>query len=123
MRVGTFQWRQRSMGMLDRVHVVKQCIAATSIYQLSFTAPTAQQLADIQAVIREFAASADGARPGLQVLSPSEVVYAMPKHLAGLAYPNLRVFSLALQAKPLALLFQPRHRPWCWGCEGDWMRG
>jgi hypothetical protein len=95
MRVGTFQWRQRSMGMLDRVHVVKQCIAATSTYQLSFTAPTAQQLADMQAVIREFVASAAGAHPGLQVLPPSEEVCAMPKHLGGLAYPNLRVFTCA----------------------------
>lgn len=112
MRVATFQWRQRSVGMLDRVHVVKQCVAATSIYQLSFTAPTARQLADMQAVVREFVASAQGPGRGMQVLSPSEVVCAMPKHLGGLAYPNLRIFSLALQAKPLALLFQPRCRPW-----------
>jgi hypothetical protein len=35
----------------------------------------------------------------------------MPKHLGGLAYPNLRVYSLALQAKPLVWLFQPHRRP------------
>lgn len=112
MRAATPRWHQRSVCLPDRVHVAQQCLASKPIYQLTFTQPTPRQLGDMQRVVREFVARSDLPGRGLTVLVPGEAVCGMPRGQGGMGYPDVRVFSVALQAKHMAHLFGPRRRPW-----------
>ena len=112
MRAATPRWHQRSVCLPDRVHVSQQCLASKPIYQLTYTQPTARQLGGMQRVVREFVARSDLPGRGLTVLMPGEAVCSMPRGQGGMGYPDVRAFSVALQAKHMTHLFGPRRRPW-----------
>ena len=110
MRVG--HWSAKRLSFLGRAYVAKQVLGASLWYHAMFVRPSPQQLLRIIAIIMAYVAGKDAASTSAVRLFPNRLVSSLDWRAGGVRLIDVEAMIVALQAKLIARLLEPRQLAW-----------